>query len=413
MKIALVSVPVPEVPLSIIQRHYYFYFFAARVFSIYSHLTAEDFQRFYMQETPHLGLLSLIAWLEQNNIECSYFAPICPPNKNIKINREQILLDKILNRIDKFNIIGLSCITAAYPTALKYAQIIKKEYPDKIVMLGGAHAWTRDIEILNPITSPFDIIIRKEGELTTLELLQALENKKPLDNIKGITYKHNGQIYRNKERPRMDRSILPIPAYNHLEDNFTKEELNGEDKIYLPLARVTPNTGCSNRCVWCADYWKPETTYQNLTKFQEEIKLLVNQRGTKTLYIGTHDFLYDIERAKDIADAIAELKLSIYWEAQTRITDKFTKDLAIYFKECNCNCIQGGVESGDDNMLRVMNKNITIKLAAQFFNNAKTGGLYTHAYWITGVPNETIETAKKSIKLIAEEMKRDNKERSI
>ena len=52
-------------------------------------------------------------------------------------------------------------------------------------------------------------------------------------------------------------------------------------------------------------------------------------------------------------------------------------------------------------MLRVMNKNITIKLAAQFFNNAKTGGLYTHAYWITGVPNETIETAKKSIKLMA------------
>ena len=278
MKLALVSVPVPEVPLSIIQRHYYFHFFAARVFSIYSHLNAKDFQRFYMQETPHLGLLSLIAWLEKHNIECSYFAPICPPDKNgknrknrenrkngKKVNREQILLEKILNRADEFDVIGLSCITAAYPTALNYAKIIKKEYPDKILLLGGAHAWTRDKEIL--INSPFDIIVRKEGELSTLELLRALENKKPLDNIKGITYKHNGQIYRNEIRPRMDRTILPIPAYNHLEDNFTKEELNGEDKIYLPLARVTPNTGCSNRCVWCSDYWKPETTYQDLKRF--------------------------------------------------------------------------------------------------------------------------------------------------
>ena len=76
MKIALIAPPVPAVPLSTLQREYYFYLFASRALSVFGHLGEEDFSRFWMLEPVNLGLLQLIAFLEENGSECSFFAPI-------------------------------------------------------------------------------------------------------------------------------------------------------------------------------------------------------------------------------------------------------------------------------------------------------------------------------------------------
>lgn len=393
MKVAFVAPPVPAVPLSNLQREYYFYLFAYRALTVFSHLDENDFSKFWMLEPVHLGLLQLISFLEEHGIECSFFASISPKGKESQ--REKQLLNKVLKRANEFDLIGFSAITASYNTAARMAESVKKAFPDIPLAIGGAHAWACDTAILN--TSMFDFVVKKEGELTTLELVNALKSGGPFDNIQGLSFRKNGKVVSATDRPRMDRTILPIPAYSHLEDNFFKSELDPEQKIKIPIARVTPTTGCTNNCVWCADYWKHSVSKQRLDRFAEEVTYLMNQRDTRFFYLGSHDFFYDIDLALEIANVIGGLASNIHWEAQTRVNTKVTREVLRRLANSGCRCLHVGIESGNQGILNRMGKKIQIDGARKMLKMARAEGLHTHTYWLIGSPFETFETANITI----------------
>lgn len=393
MKIALSAVPVPSAPLSMIQRDYYFYLFASRIHTVLSHLDETDFSRFRYLEAIHLGLLSLIAYLEQEKHVCSYFAPITTDTG--ADTREEKLLEKILDRVNEFDLIGFSPITASWPTALRMAKAVREARPDVLLAIGGPHAWARDTEILR--TPPFDVVVRKEGELTTAELLSALENGRSLETVDGLTFKQGNDIVRNPDRPRMDRSVLPIPAYDHLEDNFTPEELHPEKKLMIPISRVTPSVGCANNCVWCADFWKKGVSFLHIPRFQEEVNYLMNERGSRFFYLGTHDFFHDIEAALRMTNAMGELRPEMHWEAQTRANPLVTRNNLAKLAQAGCRCLHVGIESGSQELLNAMGKNIVLEEARKMCELAREVGMYTHTYWIIGAPYETRQTALQTI----------------
>ena len=393
MKVAFVAPPVPAVPLSRMQRLYYFYLFSSRAFTVFSHLTQQDFYRFWMLEPVHLGLLQLISYLEQHGIECSFFGPISPEGKHV--DREEILLQKILKRADEFDAIGFSSITASYRTAARMAGRIRQEHPDIPLILGGNHAWVRYGEVLRE--SAFDILVHKEGEETTLELLRAMERNEPLHGIAGISFVEEGKLFKTPDRRRMDRSALPLIGYEHLEDNFAREELGGDNRLSIPISRVTPLTGCTNDCVWCADFWKPEVTGQNLDRFKEEVCYLMEKRNSRFFYLGTHDFLHHIDRAMEIAEQMGSLQPEMHWEAQTRVNPAATREHFRKLRQADCRCLHVGVESANQELLGIMGKNIRIPEVMRMLEYAREEGIETHTYWLIGSPLETYETARQTI----------------
>lgn len=393
MKVAFVAPPVPAVPLSHLQRRYYFYLFASRAFTVFNHLDEHDFRRFWMLEPVNLGLLQLISFLEQHGIECSFFGPISPDGR--EVDREEELLRKLLRRAGEFDAIGFTSITASYKTAARMAGRIRQEYPEIPLILGGNHAWVRHDEVLRE--SVFDILVHKEGEQTTLELLRAMERREPIDGIAGISFVHEGKVVKTPDRARMDRSLLPLIGYEHLEDNFTSEELGGEERLAIPISRVTPLTGCTNDCVWCADFWKPKVTGQHPQRFMEEVTYLMGQRNSRFFYLGTHDFLHQLDRALDIAGQMGSLKPGMHWEAQTRVNPKATREHFRQLRESDCRCLHVGVESSNQELLGVMGKNIRIPEVMRMLEYAREEGIETHTYWLIGSPLETYETARQTI----------------
>ena len=393
MNVAFVAPPVPAVPLSQMQRLYYFYLFASRAFTVFRHLDGQDFSRFWMLEPVHLGLLQLISYLEQHGIECSFFGPISPGGRDV--DREEVLLRKILERADEFDAIGFSSITASYKTAARMARRIREKHPRIPLILGGNHAWVRYGEVLRE--SVFDILVHKEGEETTLELLRAMELRKSLHNVAGISFMQDGTVIKTPDRPRMDRSVLPLIGYEHLEDNFTAAELGEDERLSIPISRVTPLTGCTNDCVWCADFWKPKVTGQNLERFREEVTYLMEQRNSRFFYLGTHDFLHHLDRAMRIAEEIGSLQPVMHWEAQTRANPGATRAHFQKLREADCRCLHIGVESANEDLLGIMGKNIRIPEVMRMLEAAREEGIETHTYWLIGSPFETYETARQTI----------------
>ena len=144
----------------------------------------------------------------------------------------------------KPDIVGMTSTTLTYKSALRIAKIAKEVHPDCFTVLGGSHVTFWDEEALNECP-PLDVVVRKEGENTFLELSTTVRSGKKIHDILGITIRKDGKIVKNPDSPYIeDLDSLPFPAH-HLWplDGLRKVE----DVFYLTTTR-----GCIYWCEFCS-----------------------------------------------------------------------------------------------------------------------------------------------------------------
>ena len=193
-------------------------------------------------KSPNIGLASIAAVLEEAGVEV----------KVIDANAEDISLDEIIKRIKEIkpDIVGSGGQTPISHLSLEIIKRTKKEVNKNIVTLaGGPHFSFTDKESLEKC-SELDIVVRGEAEYTIREICSHLDHGKPLNDIKGITYKDSkGSIIKNTTRESIvDIDALPFPAW-HL---FPVEKYHewGRKKLATTTAR-----GCIYKCPHCIT-WK-------------------------------------------------------------------------------------------------------------------------------------------------------------
>ena len=139
---------------------------------------------------------------------------------------------------DKFaslnpDIIGVTSATLTYLPALDILELPKKPCQTLSTLIGGPHVTVRDQQVFTE-SQDVDVVVRSEGEQTMLELAALVSegNLKGLSEVLGITFRRNGQVYRNPDRPFMiDIDKLPFPAHKHFD--VSKYKIMG--KTYLPI----------------------------------------------------------------------------------------------------------------------------------------------------------------------------------
>jgi len=103
------------------------------------------------------------------------------------------------------DVVGLSCMSFQYRTAIEVAKEVKGFRKDTPVVLGGYHPTLACDEISESGDSRFiDFIVRGEGELTFRELLQALSGRRSLSDVDGLSYKADGKLHHNRPRSLCD-----------------------------------------------------------------------------------------------------------------------------------------------------------------------------------------------------------------
>ena len=151
----------------------------------------------------------------------------------------------IKNIIQKeYDIIGISGqFTNAIPYCISYAEKIKKHYPSTIIIGGGNHATMAPEDLLN---NNFDYIVLGEGEVTFLELLNALKNKKDSAQVNGIAFLQNGQVVKTAPRELIENlDSLPVIHPDSFDDN----------RIYnfsgIKYLNIETSRGCQYNCSFC------------------------------------------------------------------------------------------------------------------------------------------------------------------
>ena len=333
-----------------------------------------------------LGLGYMAAVLEKNNYQVDVVD--C---QALKLSHEEAK-NEIKNR--QPTIVGLTSTTLTYKSALKLVEMAKEACPECLTIIGGSHVTFWDEQALQECPE-LDIVVRKEGENTLLELVQKIEAGKSFEDTIGITCRKNSQIIRNPDRPYIENlDELPFPAI-HL---WPIESLRLYGDIIFP---VMTSRGCVFWCKYCSAVRIGGRKYRARSpkNVVDEMEYLSKEFGATRFTFYDDAFTIDQSRAKAICDQIINRKMKIRWNCETRV-DSVTKELLFKMKESGCTDVWFGVESGSQFVINAMDKGTKLEETINAFKWAKEAGLMTVSDTILGFPCETRETAWETIKFV-------------
>jgi radical SAM superfamily enzyme YgiQ (UPF0313 family) len=292
------------------------------------------------------------------------------------------------------DIVGITSTTLTYKSGLQIAKIAKETCPNCLTILGGSHVSFWDTEALQECPS-LDIVVRKEGENTMLELAERIEAGKNYHDVLGITCRKDGKIVKNPDRAHIENlDDMPFPAH-HL---WPIERLRKHGTVIFPLMT---SRGCVYWCDFCTAVRMFGRRYRMRSpkNVVDELEYLQKTFGAHQFTFYDDAFTVDQERAAEICREIKNRKLKMEWDCETRV-DMVSKELLRTMKEAGCFAVWFGVESGSQPVLDAMRKGITPAHTIRAFKWAKEVGLMTVANVVLGFPGETKETIWETIKFI-------------
>lgn len=310
---------------------------------------------------------------------------------------DEALADEILSY--EPDLVGLSISTPAVPVSKKIGMLVKAIRPRTVLIAGGPHATIFPEELLK---SGFDYIIRGEGEQTIAELMECLEKNRDPAHIRGLSYKKNGKrIVHNEDRELIANiDDLPIPLWEYFPVNKFSSSFK-KTKKYLP---VLTSRGCPGKCNFCyRGIFGNKFRARSPESIVNEIKYLKRKFGIEEFSILDDCFTINKRRAKLTCELLISEKMNLPWGLPSGVrVDTVTPELLSLLKKAGCYRLGFGVETGNNQVMKRIKKNITVEQVKNAVSMAKREKFLISCFFILGLSGDTIETIEQSIDLAIE-----------
>lgn len=348
----------------------------------------------------NIGLQYLSSFLKSKGIETSIFnagvsiaAYYLMGNLLNKIPYNKEYLNYTLSKIKEHNpdLIAFSVTTDHFLWAKTISEKIKK-FKDIKIIWGGPHPSAVPEIVIKE--SFIDYVCIGEGEEALYELCEALQNKKPADNIKNIWSKTGSKIHKNDIRPPIKNlDELPFPD----RDNFFKEH-----KSYTDVYSVITSRGCPYKCSFCANTVL-QKIYENYSFVRRrspqnvitELKIAKKENITHILFA---DDIFTLNKSwlkEFLISYKKEINLPFTCEIHPAHIDQETLTL---LEEANCASAGFGLQSiGDEIRNNILKRSDTKEQIIKTILLFQTSPIYLYVDILLDVPTqdkkELIETA--------------------
>ncbi len=293
--------------------------------------------------------------------------------------------------------LGISVLTGApIRDALAVGRAAKRRSPQLPVVWGGWHPSLFPLPVLDePL---IDITIQGQGERTFAELVERLAAGQDLEGVQGLSWRRDGQAVRNPPRqleemedlPQHDYSLMPVERYF---------DLKGQRQLdYIS------STGCLFRCAFCADpfvyqrRWKAISPARLGTEIEEHWR---RYRFTELAFQDETFFTYR-ERVAEIAEQFLSRGLDFHWTATLRADQgvRLTPETFALCVRSGMRRVMVGVESGSQEMMDWMKKDIKIEQVLETAELCRRHGVGVIFPFIVGFPNETEASVQATMDLM-------------
>ncbi|MCE5252276.1 B12-binding domain-containing radical SAM protein [bacterium] len=329
---------------------------------------------------PPLGLLYIASYvLENSSHEVLVHDLMAQPLDD----------DKLIDKIRAFSpdVVGITCWTDFWYPVYRLIKIIKENFPQVHITLGGPHVGIYPRETLE--NEYVDSIVLGDGEKPMLNLLNNLEHgEKLLDE--GIYLKRNAPPQKFSYYIEKDIDSLPFPARTLLPlDDYTSV-LAKESMITTMIT----SRGCPYRCVYCKLNFQ-KTLSRSAESVVNEMALIENM-GIRELEIYDDTFTWSQKRLVDICRGIIEKGIKLNWAIRDRVSNIDEETLHL-MKQAGCVRIHLGIETGNPQVLEKIKKNISLEQAGKSVALAKKTGFKVLTYFMIGLPDETEKEVMETI----------------
>jgi radical SAM superfamily enzyme YgiQ (UPF0313 family) len=354
--------------------------------------------------TPPLGLLSVATLLEKEEHEVEIF------DTYLHQATQSDLARKV--RSFKGRVFGITSHVEDRLNAWETARLIKEVNPESFVMLGGPFPTICHREILEDWPC-IDLVVRGEGDHTTLEVIKALERGN-LNGIEGISYRdREGKIVVNPGRALIeDLNTLPFPAF-HLVDfdrypNYFESEGLYATSVASRIRHITRTAslifgrGCPYQCVFCASVEMWGRRYRILTPENAVAQIgYFMERGINGFAFYDDHLLLNKKWFSRFVDLIKEKKYDIRCKLSARV-DAINEDVGNQLVEIGCVLVTLGIESGSQRVLDIMDKGTTVKQIEDSLRILTERGIYAKGGMLFGFPGEGEREINESMSFIEE-----------
>ncbi|MEI7554281.1 radical SAM protein [Candidatus Chlorohelix sp.] len=284
-------------------------------------------------------------------------------------------------------------VTAPTITNDMKVTFLARRYGTKTIAIGShvTPMWKETMEDYPTL----DFIIRFEPEVTFKELIDNLEaGVEDFSHISGLVWRKNGMLINNPDRPNIENmDDLPMPLYHLLPMH----------KYKIPMIKgnycfVTTSRGCSAGCRFCIKHvmWDFSVRSHSPERTIEEI-IELKRLGVNSIHFYADLFTVKRDYVIELSKQLIERNIKIRWTCNSRV-DFIDEEMLELMAKSGCWMISWGLESGSEEVLKHMKKGINEEKTRKALAASKKFGIKNWGYFIIGMPGETVDTIKQTIR---------------
>ncbi len=298
---------------------------------------------------------------------------------------------------EKPDVIGISIVLQQQLfSSMTFCALIKQHFPHIHVTIGGNTVTRlRDMLPKSPLFASFDSAVFYAGETAFLQLVEAVGAGRSLEGVPNALYRDSSGVHESHQTYSEDMDELPPPDFDGLP----------LDKYFLPdkILPYLATRGCYwGRCEFC-DHGEGYTAGYRTKKIQQILDEIQHLRDKyRARHFHFTDESYPPALFRKLCRGLIEREMGIDWTTHMRY-EKSLLDEPVWedAKHSGCKYLHVGYESGNERVLKLMDKATTTEVITRSLQLSAQAGIWNHAMGFFGFPGETREEALDSIQFLA------------
>ncbi len=277
---------------------------------------------------------------------------------------------RLIQEIKNFNadnvLVGHTGSTAAHTISVRTIQAIRKALPKIRIVYGGVYPSYADQVTLEEHLE-IDVIVRGEGEQTTVDLIQAWEHGQNLEDVAGITWRRG---------------------------KFG----------FASAAGLQFSRGCPLTCTYCGQwlFWK-KWRHRSPENIDSQLKLLVEKYGVQFIWFADENFSADREMVKTLLQMIIDAKLNLSMNLNMTAADIVRDaDLMPRYKAAGIDYVVTGVEALEDSVIQNIRKNNPFAVSKEAMRVLRENNIVSLVNIIYGLEQESLKTIFRKFQRLLE-----------
>lgn len=312
----------------------------------------------------------------------------------------------------KYDVVCMGCVVTGFKIVKTLASVVKRHHPHAKIVVGNSVA-TSIVDTLLTKTDT-DIAVLGEGDETVVDLLKALSESRPLEEVKGICFIRDGKLTYTGSRPVIkDISSLPFIDHSLFETEIYIESSRKRVNEPSPLSRdeirplqVSTARGCIAKCTFCYhNFQGTPFRFRSAESIIAEIKYLIKTYSLNYIFFWDDLTFASKKQVLEFSQKVINEGMHFFWIANCR-ANLFEGEEDLYIieqaKKSGCVGLTYALESADPDILKDMNKNITVDQFSRQSSLIKKAGIQIWTSVVFGYPRETPETIKKTFDVCIE-----------